>query len=306
MTSTLVIPSLGNPALEPCLAAVAQLDPAPVAVVVVLSGPGADRRLPAGMQAIRCRRRLGFAPAVNAGLAAVAAQAPFAAILNDDALPPPHWLGVLEGGLGGDAGAAAVQGSVTDGDGRLLDGCGVGFDRWWLPVQLGRRDPAEPEPPAPRPVTAVSGTAALLRVAALEQVQLAGGEVLDPAFGSYLEDVDLGLRLARLGWRAAWLPGAPVRHLGSVSGRRLPWRRPWWLLANRWRLLAGNLTPQALLAALPRLLRGELRALATLARQDARAALVAPAVALSWPWLVVQGWRRRTPGPRLAALPEPP
>lgn len=303
MTSTLVIPSLGSATLEHCLAAARRLDPAPVTTTVVLSGAGAGRTLPVDVEAIRCQHRLGFAPAVNAGLTAVAGRAPFTAVLNDDAVPDRGWLGRLEDALAGDDGLAAVQGSVSNASGDRIDGRGVGFDRWGLPIQLDRGHPAGPEPPSPRPVLAVSGTAALLRVTALEDARLGDGTVLDGSFDSYYEDVDLGLRLARLGWRAAWVSGAAVSHLGSATGARLTWRRPWWLLANRWRALAGNLTPGAFLAALPRLWRGELRALATLTREDPRALAVWPAVAASWPLLVTRGWRRQTRGARLSALP---
>ena len=90
--------------------------------------------------------------------------------------------------------------------------------------------------------------------------------MFDERFDSYHEDLDLGLRLRRLDWRSAWTGGAAVRHLGSATGARFGWRHPWWVLANRWRALAGNLTPSALMRAMPRLLRGELRAVRTLPR----------------------------------------
>jgi hypothetical protein len=98
--------------------------------------------------------------------------------------------------------------------------------------------------------------------------------------------------------------GARTVHLGSASGPSLRWRHPWWLLANRWRALAGNLTPSALIAALPRLLRGELRAIRTLSRGSPRTLPVAAGVIAAIPLLVAEGWRRRTPGPRLRSIPE--
>jgi hypothetical protein len=112
------------------------------------------------------------------------------------------------------------------------------------------------------------------------------------------------LRLLRLGKRAGWLGGARAVHLGSASGLSLSWRHPWWLLTNRWRALAGNLTPAALIGALPRLLRGDLRAVRTLSRGNPRALPVAAAVIAAIPLLIGGGWRRRTPGPRLQSLPE--
>ncbi len=78
--------------------------------------------------------------------------------------------------------------------------------------------------------------------------------------------------MRRLGWGAAWVPGAWASHVGSATGHRLGWRHPWWVLTNRWRALAGNLTATAVLAALPTLLRGEIRAVRTLARGNPQSA----------------------------------
>jgi hypothetical protein len=94
-----------------------------------------------------------------------------------------------------------------------------------------------------------------------------------------------------------------VSHLGSATGTSFGWRHPWWVLANRWRALAGNLSPRALLRAMPRLLRGELRAVRTLARRNPRALPVAVAVGCALPMLIAGSWRRDTPGARLTALP---
>ena len=64
-----------------------------------------------------------------------------------------------------------------------------------------------------------------------------------------------------------------------------------------------TLTKRTLLAALPRLYRGELRATRTLLRHNPRALLTAVGVSLALPFLIAYGWRRRTPGERLADLP---
>jgi GT2 family glycosyltransferase len=302
MTCGLVIPSLGGTWLAQCLDAVKRLDPGPDRVIVVLSG-GGEVALPDSVELIRHGPRLGFAAAVNTGVRLLAGEVAEVALLNDDAIPEPGWLGALRSALQADPGLAAVQGSVTDASGRTVDGRGISFDRWGLPIQVDRGRPASPEPAQTISLTAVSGTAALLRSEALHQVRLPGDALLDPSFGSYHEDLDLGLRLSRLGWRSAWTAGARCRHLGSASGSRLRWRHPWWLLVNRWRALAGNLTGAGLVRSLPRLLRGELRAVHTLMRDNLRTmvvAMIAPAVL---PVVIIRGWLRHSSGPRLPRLP---
>ena len=301
-----VIPSLGGCHLPACLAAVRRLGPAPARIVLVLSGgPEPPETTPAVEVLVR-PDRLGFAAAANAGIAHLGGTVGRIALLNDDALPEPDWLAALETALDGDPALAAVQGTVTDATGDHVDGRGIGLDPFGLPIQVDRGRAASPEPDAPRPLVAVSATAALFRAAALDRVRLADGSTFDPSFGSYHEDLDLGLRLRRVGWTAAWVPGAPASHVGSASGSQLRWRHPWWLLANRWRALAGNSTPGAFAAVLPRLLRGELRAVRTLVRDNPRAALVTLATTAAIPWLIAHGLSRSGPGPRLTRLPEVP
>lgn len=303
MRVALVIPSLGGAHLASCLESAAALEPPPRDLILVLSGGAAP---PAGAErctVIRREPRLGFAAAVNIGLAARVDDVDAVAILNDDAVPEPGWLGALVRALARRPDVAAVQGTVATADGSLIDGRGIEFDRYALPVQVDRGLPFSTDH-GERPLLAVSGTACAFRMSALRQITLGDHTFFDENFDSYHEDLDVGLRLTRLGWRAAWTGGAPVRHLGSASGSGFAWRHPWWLLANRWRALAGNLTPGALLRGFPRLLRGDLRAVNTLARSNPRVVPTAAAVLASLPFLVVRGWLRSSPGLRLEALPE--
>lgn len=302
MTTALIIPSIGADSLASCLESVRRLDPAPEETLVVLSGKRSHREFSFDIPVLRNERRLGFAAAANAGIAAVSSQADRIALLNDDAFPEPAWLGRLQQALETDLKIAAAQGTVTDAPGSSVDGRGIAFDAFGLPVQADRGLEVDDDT-GECPITAVSATACLFRTEALRQAALAGGKIFDSGYGSYHEDVDLGLRLARLDWRSVWIGGAPVRHLGSATGPSFAWRHPWWVLANRWRCLAGNLSAIALLKNAPRLLRGELRAVNTLSQTNKRAPLVALGVAAALPALVLSGWLRSSPGPRLEDLP---
>jgi GT2 family glycosyltransferase len=302
-STAVIIPSLGAPTLGSCLAAVAELTPPPQSVLVVLSGGAHVPPRPSDMRILESRPRLGFSAAVNLAFTELDGKVDRIAVLNDDALPPRDWLAVLGGALDDDPDVAAVQGTIADGGGTVVDGRGIAFDRYGLPVQVDRGKRLDVDHDGRHAVLAVSGTAALFRLEALRQAAVDPGPIFDPRFGSYHEDLDLGLRLHRLGWTAAWAGGAISRHLGSSSGRQLRWHHPWWLLANRWRALAGNLSVSALIRVMPLLIRGELRAIHTLSRSNPRATPVAAAVLLSLPALVASGWRRKTAGPRLVGIP---
>jgi GT2 family glycosyltransferase len=300
----LVIPTLGGSHLANCLETVTALNPAPDRITVVSSGGSTGPTVPDGIKLVHRDARLGFASAVNLGIARSIDDAASVALLNDDAVPEPAWLGRLQAALAADPGLAAVQGTVTDAEGETIDGRGIAFDSLALPVQVDRGSPPVPEPDGPQTLIAVSGTASLFRAEALRATSLGAGVFFDPSFGSYYEDLDLGLRLRRLGWRAAWVPRARVAHLGSATGRTRVWRHPWWLLSNRWRAIAGNLSTMGFSRCLPRMLRGEIRAVHTLARDNLRALPVAAAVLPYLPFVVLQAITRASPGPRLAELPE--
>ena len=302
MGTALVIPSIGSPHLPTCLEAVEKLDPAPDLKLLVLSGDAEHPAEARGFEVLRFSERLGFAAAVNIGFERLPVGLEAAAVLNDDAIPAREWFGVLASALGHDPKVAAVQGTVLDRSGSRVDGRGIEFDRWGLPVQIARGT-ASIENELSRPLVAVSATACLYRLEALRAAALSASTFFDPSFDCYHEDLDLGLRLGRLGWRSMWISGAPTRHLGSASGLTMNWRHPWWLLANRWRALAGNLSRGALLASLTQLLRGEARAVHTLLRTNPRTLPVAMAVVLSLPVLLSSGWRRQSPGPRLEEIP---
>ncbi|MCP4900846.1 MAG: glycosyltransferase family 2 protein [bacterium] len=300
---SVVIPTLGNPRLLECLAALEECGPAPQATIVVHSGTVPLPSLGAGVEVLSRSPRLGFAEAVNLGIEHRIEHTWATAVLNDDAQPSADWLRTLSATLEKQTCVAAVQGTITQSDTGLIDGRGIELDPLGLPVQVDRDLLAETEPTAPRNLLAVSATAALYRNKALRQIRMPNGDLFDSHFGSYHEDLDVGLRLRRLGWKACWIPNATCRHTGSASGPKLRWRHPWWVLANRWRALAGNLAAGSFTSALPILLRGEIRAIRTLTRQNWRAVPTGFAIAMLLPWIAAKAELRRTPGTRLRDLP---
>ncbi|HUF12921.1 MAG TPA: glycosyltransferase family 2 protein [Longimicrobiales bacterium] len=210
----------------------------------------------------------GFAAAVNAGIAA--SDAPYVALLNNDAEAHPEWLRSLVRALDShpDAGAAASR-VLQRRDPTQIDSAGDTFGV--LAYSIGHGDRDGPAYEAPAWVPSACAAAALYRRTALQDVG-----PFDEGYFAYLEDVDLGLRLLLRGWRTRYVPEAVTLHEGSVTASRIADFKLRLLLRNSARLFircapAGRLLLLGPALAAWMLLRGirELRpGLAALALVD--------------------------------------
>lgn len=153
----------------------------------------------------------GFARTANAGIAAVSAEG--VALLNSDVVLDPQWLERARAALSGAPGAAAVATKMVDLDdptvlydaGDVLRRDGACEQRGRFELDVGAYD-------EPGEVFSACAGAALYRREALTAI---GG--FEERFGTYLEDVDLGLRLQLAGWACLWEPRAIVGHAGGGS-----------------------------------------------------------------------------------------
>jgi GT2 family glycosyltransferase len=159
-------------------------------------------------------RNTGFAHAANRGIAIADGDA--IALINTDVVLDADWMARMEAALTRDDRLAAVACKMVDLDdprriydaGDVLRRDGVCEQRGRFGLDDGRHD-------RPGEVFAACAGAALYRRAA---VLAAGG--FDERFFSYLEDVDLGLRLRLAGWRCAYEP-VVARHAGGGSSWQL-------------------------------------------------------------------------------------
>ena len=159
----------------------------------------------------------GFAAAANRGVAATDGEA--VALVNTDVELAPDWLARTAAALEGDPGAAAVACKMVSlRDPAVLDDCGDVLRRDGVAEQRGRGRADDGRWDAPGEVFSACAGAALYR---REPFAAAGG--FDERLFSYLEDVDLGLRLRLAGWRCRYEP-AVARHWGGGSSHQL--RRP--------------------------------------------------------------------------------
>jgi GT2 family glycosyltransferase len=186
-----------------------------------------ERDWPA-VRVVALARNRGFAAAVNAGIAATRCDA--VALVNTDVELAPDWLARTAAALEADPGAAAVACKMVSlRDPSVLDDCGDVLRRDGVCEQRGRGRRDDGRWDAPGEVFSACAGAALYRRAALEA---AGG--FDERLVAYLEDVDLGLRLALGGWRCRYEP-AVARHWGQASAEGLP--APVWAMVERNTLL---------------------------------------------------------------------
>jgi GT2 family glycosyltransferase len=183
---------------------------------------------------ISFERNRGFASAVNAGIKG--SRSDYVALLNVDTVPHPEWLSSLVEIMETsphDIGGLASKMLAMDNP-KMIDDAGNTLSWYGSARKRGTGEPVEAYSQVDE-VFSVSAGAALYRRSFLEDV---GG--FDEGFGSYLEDVDLGLRGRLLGYRYLYVPTAVVLH--KIHGAGLARSRYVYLVTrNRLALLLKNI-----------------------------------------------------------------
>jgi N-acetylglucosaminyl-diphospho-decaprenol L-rhamnosyltransferase len=223
-----------GPELEAQAASLHAATSRPLHLVLVDNGSADDRpeRVGAahGGEVIRAGENLGYGRAANRG--AQGATEPWLVVVNPDIVWEPGSLDVLLAAAERypDAGAfgpvllntdgtvypsARALPSLTQGLGHAL------FARLWPgnPWTRAYQRRQESSDATEREAGWLSGACLLLRREAFEAV---GG--FDPGYFMFFEDVDLGERLGRAGWRNVYVPSARVTHVGGTSWRDRPAR----------------------------------------------------------------------------------
>lgn len=195
--------------LERALAGLAAQTVPPVRVVVVDNGStddsaGVARR--AGARVVQLLENRGFAAAVNAGVGECEEE--WVLILNNDAELDPGCLEALLETAERRQAACAAPRLLSFSDPSRLDGCWDLLSRGGAALRCGHGLPDGPAWQAERRILFAPLTATLVRRGLCR---------LDEAFGSYLEDIDLCLRLNLAGHSLWYAPRALARHHGSAT-----------------------------------------------------------------------------------------
>lgn len=164
----------------------------------------------AGARVIGLAKNLGFAAAVNRGIEASGAD--WIAILNNDVTLAPDWAATLIEAAEKNGAWFASGKILRAGNPAIIDGTFDEISRGGCAWRCGQGKPDSAVWNKPRPVRFVAMTAAVFRRELFDEIGL-----LDENFGSYLEDVDFGLRCALAGRAGFYEPSAVAWHRGSAT-----------------------------------------------------------------------------------------
>lgn len=184
----------------------------PIAEIIIIDNGSTDRSIAvaeqAGARVIALDSNRGFAHAVNRGIDE--ATGDWIAILNNDVELTPIWLTTLIG--------EAEAREAWFATGKLLalrgeiDGTYDAICRGACSWRCGSGRADGPQWNQPRTIQFPPFTAAVFRAELFKRI----GK-LDEDYGSYLEDVDFGLRCALSGLSGVYVPTALGHHQGSAT-----------------------------------------------------------------------------------------
>jgi len=180
--------------------------------IIVIDNGSSDRSVSvaqaAGARVIEMGGNAGFARAVNAGIEAATGE--FIAILNNDVELETRWLERLLDRLqSGSHGFAAGKLLTPSG---LIDGAWDAICRGACAWRCGQNRPDGDLWNNQRAIRIAPMTAVLFRREVFRNIGM-----LDYIYGSYLEDIDFGIRCAMAGITGVYVPEAVGHHRGSAT-----------------------------------------------------------------------------------------
>ncbi len=119
-------------------------------------------------------------------------------------------------------------------------------------LPFGKAEPIKS--PTDSQIDSFNGAAVLFNRQALEKVGL-----FDERFGSYLEDIDLGLRLKKYGWQNRVVSEAKVRHIGQQTSQSRKKTKAWQDVKNWWLVMLKNYSLEHWLKYFPQIMVERLR-----------------------------------------------
>jgi GT2 family glycosyltransferase len=188
--------------------------------VIVVDNASSDESAaiaaPYATKLIRNFENLGFAAAVNQGIAASTGN--FVQLVNPDCFLAPDYCEKLMQAFDTEGVGMATGKLLLAESPALIDSKGIRMTRSGrhLDIDQGEQDDKTTENTE---VFGVSGAAAMYSREFLDDVAV-DGEIFDEDFFAYREDADLSWRGRIFGWRAMYLPAAVAHHVRRVTPER--------------------------------------------------------------------------------------
>jgi len=193
---------------------------------------------------IQLKKPSGFARTVNTGFHQASEKTQWLGTVNDDVTLSSNWLKNLLAGVINLKKIGSINPVILTPQ-ATVESAGIEV----LPI--GKAKPITNIPNKPTIVSATNAACVLYRALALEEVGF-----FDEKFESYLEDIDLSLRLKRAGWSNLVIPSVSVIHQRHTTSKKslTPRRRAWLNLRNWWYILFKNWSANLWLKYLPSIL----------------------------------------------------
>jgi N-acetylglucosaminyl-diphospho-decaprenol L-rhamnosyltransferase len=180
----------------------------------------------AGHRFVRLDHNAGYGGGVRAAVEAATTTPDYILVANPDVVFAPGALDALVAAGEQEPGAGSLGPKILEADGRIYPSArrlpslrtGVAhaiFGRIWPGNPWTVKYRAERETETRRDAGWLSGACLLLRASAYRDV-----DGFDTGYFMYFEDVDLGDRLGKAGWRNVYVPEAVVTHTGAHSTSR--------------------------------------------------------------------------------------
>lgn len=188
--------------------------------LIVVDNASADESVavaaPYATKLIRNATNLGFAAAVNQGIAASSGK--FVQLVNPDCFLAPDYCDKLMRAFDSDRVGMATGKLLLADTPVLVDSKGIRMTRSGRHFDIDQGEPDQRNPENSE-VFGVSGAAAMYSREFLDDVAI-DGEIFDEDFFAYREDADLSWRGRVLGWRAMYVPAAVAHHVRRVTPER--------------------------------------------------------------------------------------
>lgn len=159
----------------------------------------------------------GFAKAVNQGI--VNSKYDYVCLMNNDLTINPDWFSLVDKNIkDSDSNTAVFAGTVLTKDGKFFESQGLDFQYSGKCQNVLNGKPVD-NSEIDKPVRNIWGSSAAMVVYKKSVLETIG--LFDEDFIAYEEDVDVALRLHKLGYKTLLIPNAVSYHLGSGTSNRM-------------------------------------------------------------------------------------